>query len=240
MKKVIIIVSGGMDSVTLLHEVVKKHGAKNVFALSFAYGSRHMKKEIPMAQFNCKKLGVSHQIVDVRGVFKNFNSALLDKKDSEKIPEGHYEAANMKKTIVPFRNGILLSIAAGFAETNGAKILYYGAHAGDHFIYEDCRKEFVDAMSQAIKLGTMNAIEIKAPYWNDTKISILKKGKKLGVDYSKTWTCYNPKGNRQPCGRCGADMERVEAFLKNNLVDPLYTPKNWEKAVEYYESFRKN
>ena len=220
MKKVIIITSGGMDSVTLLHQVVKKHGKENVAALSFLYGSRHMEKEIPMAKFNCKKLGVKHRIIDVREVFKNFKSALLNHSDSEKIPEGHYAAANMKKTIVPFRNGILLSIAAGFAETEGAKILYYGAHAGDHDIYEDCRKEFVDAMSEAIELGTMNAIKVEAPYWNDNKITILKKGLKLGVNYAKTWTCYDPKGSKA-CGKCGACQERLEAFRENKLKDPL-------------------
>lgn len=219
-KKVIIITSGGMDSVTLLHDVVKKHGAENVSALSFLYGSKHMGKEIPMAKANCKKLGVKHRIIDVQQVFKNFKSALLAKKDSEEIPEGHYAASNMKKTIVPFRNGILLSIAAGFAETEDAKILYYGAHAGDHDIYEDCRKEFVDAMSEAIRIGTMNGIEVKAPYWNDTKITILKKGLKLGVDYAKTWTCYNPQGAKA-CGKCGACQERLEAFRKNKIEDPL-------------------
>jgi 7-cyano-7-deazaguanine synthase len=179
-----------------------------------------MKKEIPMAQFNCKKLGVSHQIVDVRGVFKNFKSALLNKRDSEKIPEGHYESSNMKKTVVPFRNGILLSIAAGFAESNSAKILYYGAHAGDHMIYPDCRKEFVDAMSKAFELGTMNKVVVRAPYRKDNKITILRKGLKLGVDYSKTWTCYSPFGNKS-CGKCGSCQERLEAFRLNKIEDPL-------------------
>lgn len=219
-KKAIIIVSGGMDSITLLHDMVKKHGKKNILAVSFQYGSKHMKKELPMAKENCEILEVEHRIIDVRNIFRNFKSALLDKKDSEPIPEGHYEALNMKKTIVPFRNGILLSIAAGMAETLGAKIIYYGAHSGDHFIYEDCRKEFVDAISSAVKLGTMNKIQIKAPYWNDNKITILKKGKKLGVDYSKTWTCYNPTFGKA-CGKCGACQERLEAFEKNGIKDPL-------------------
>lgn len=220
MKKVICIVSGGMDSVTMLHDAVKRFKPENVSALSFKYGSKHMNREIPMAKLNCRLLDVYHRVIDVRSVFKGFKSALLNHKDSEKIPEGHYEAANMKKTIVPFRNGILLSIAAGFAETEGASKILYGAHAGDHFIYEDCRKEFVDAMSEAIRLGTMNGIKIEAPYWNDNKASIIKKGLKLGVDYENTWTCYNPKGNKA-CGKCGSCQERLEAFQINKCADPL-------------------
>jgi len=220
MKKAIIIVSGGMDSVTLLYDVVKKHGKKNISAISFKYGSKHMNREIPMAEYNCKKLGVKHQVVNVKEVFKNFNSALLNKKDSEAIPQGHYASSNMKKTVVPFRNGILLSIAAGFAETNDAKIIYYGAHAGDHTIYEDCRKEFVDAISEAIKQGTSNKIVIRAPYWNMNKKGIIKRGVKLGVDYSKTWTCYDPR-RKKACGRCGSCHERLEAFKLNKMTDPL-------------------
>ncbi len=225
-KKGILIVSGGMDSITLLHDLVKSLGKENVLAVSFQYGSKHSRKEIACAIENCKKLGVEHMIVNAKNVFKNFESALLDKKGSEAIPEGHYEQENMKKTIVPFRNGILLSIAAGLAESRGAGTIYYGAHSGDHFIYEDCRKEFVDAMSQAIKLGTMNKIEIKAPYWNLNKISILKKGLKLEVDYKKTWTCYSPKGQKS-CGKCGSCQERLEAFRKNKIDDPLdYVTRN--------------
>lgn len=220
MKKSLIIVSGGMDSVTLLYDLVKKLGKENLMAVSFKYGSRHMKKEIACAIENCKILGVEHKLIDAKKIFEGFQSALLNKKDSEEVPEGYYAASNMKKTIVPFRNGILLSIAAGLAESNNVGTIYYGAHSGDHFIYEDCREEFVDAMSTAIKLGTMNKITIKAPYRALNKISILKKGLKLGVDYSKTWTCYSPKG-KKACGKCGACQERLEAFRKNKIEDPL-------------------
>ena len=218
--KRVIIVSGGMDSITLLHDIVKTFGNENVIAISFLYGSKHMEKEIPMAKYNCKKLKVKHYIVDLKDAFKSFKSALLNKKDSEKIPQGHYEDKNMIKTVVPFRNGILLSIAAGIAESEGAKMIYYGAHSGDHAIYPDCRQEFVDAISDAIKKGTYGKIQIKAPYENISKIGILKRGLKLGVDYSKTWTCYDPQ-NGKACGKCGACQERLEAFEKNNAIDPL-------------------
>lgn len=220
-KKYLIIVSGGMDSVTLLYDLVNKVGNKNVLAISYKYGSRHMNKEIPCAIYNCKKLKVEHKIIDIREVFNNFKSSLLDHKDSEAIPEGHYESKNMKKTIVPFRNGILLSIAAGIAETIKAKFIYYGAHGGDHAIYEDCRKEFVDSISQSIKLGTMNKIQIRAPYWNINKTGILKKGLKLKVDYSKTWTCYNPNKKGESCGLCGSCQERLTSWAELEKKDPL-------------------
>jgi 7-cyano-7-deazaguanine synthase len=218
--KSVVIVSGGMDSITLLHDLVKQYGKKNIEAISFLYGSRHMGKEIPMAKYNCEKLGVKHQVIDVRQAFKDFKSSLLNKKDSEKIPEGHYKAKTMKSTVVPFRNGILLSIAAGYADSVGAKVIFYGAHTGDHAIYPDCRTAFVKRISEAIQLGTYGRIGIKAPYEKISKIEILKKGIKLGVDYGKTWTCYNPTKGKA-CGKCGACQERLEAFKRNNVKDPL-------------------
>jgi len=218
--KVTIILSGGMDSVTLLHDIVKKHGAENVLAISFNYGSKHNVYELPMAMYQTSQLQVEHKIIDMVQVFANFNSALLDHKDSEAIPEGHYEEENMKKTVVPFRNGILLSIAVGLAESNEAEIVYYGAHAGDHAIYPDCRIEFVNAMNAAAQLGTFKNIQILAPYSEIDKVGILKRGIELGVDYASTHTCYNPS-LKGACGKCGSCQERLAAFKANRIEDPI-------------------
>jgi 7-cyano-7-deazaguanine synthase len=220
MKKKICIISGGMDSITLLHDVVKKEDRNMVIAITFLYGSKHSSKEQLCAIENTRILKVEHKIIDLRRIFNNFQSALLNHEDSEEIPEGHYENKNMIKTVVPNRNAILLAVAAGFAESLNANTVLYGAHSGDHEIYPDCRKEFIDAFSQAIKLGTYNKIQVEAPYWNMNKTSIIARGIELGVDYSKTWTCYNPQEG-QACGRCGSCQERLEAFKNNNLEDPL-------------------
>jgi 7-cyano-7-deazaguanine synthase len=220
-KKVICVLSGGADSTTLLYELVAYKGIENIYALSFNYNSKHNQRELPLASQSCTKLGVKHKIIDVKSIFENYNSALLNHRDSEPIPEGHYKDENMKKTVVPFRNGILLSIAVGFAESIGAKEIYYGAHAGDHQIYPDCRPKFIKAISKAAKFGTFNKIKIIAPYSRLNKTQIIKKGIEFGVDYKNTWTCYNPTSEGLPCEKCGACIEREEAFLKNKIKDPL-------------------
>ena len=220
MNKKIIILSGGLDSTTLMYRLVIMYGAENVSAISFNYGSKHNKIELEMAEKSCKKLEVSHKIFDLSPVFKNFNSALLDHEDSEEIPEGHYEDKSMKKTVVPFRNGILLAIAIGFAETEDSDEVYYGAHAGDHAIYPDCRKSFIKYMDKAGKKGTYNEVRIKAPFQNASKIDIVRIANAIDVDFSLTWTCYNPQDGK-PCDKCGSCQERAEAFKENNLIDPL-------------------
>ncbi len=224
MQKKLCICSGGMDSTTLLYELIKKYKAQNIKAITFLYGSNHMRQEVRAIKTTCSKLKVEHEIIDLRPIFKNFKSALL-KNDKEKIPYGHYEDKNMKKTVVPFRNGILLSIAVGIAESNNIKEIYYGAHAGDHAIYPDCRKNFIKAISNASGKGTYNNVKILAPYSNINKVGILKRGIKFGVDYSNTWTCYNPQrenhGKSKACGKCGSCRERLEAFKLNNIKDPL-------------------
>jgi len=232
MKKVIIIVSGGMDSITLLHEIADRYLPENILAISFNYGSKHNTMEIPMAIHNCAKLKIDHKIIDMVQVFSNFNSALLDKKDSEKIPKGHYEDSNMKKTVVSFRNGIFLSVATGVAETVGARQIYYGAHAGDFSIYPDCRPKFIEHMSKAALFGTYNQVKIAAPYWKFTKAEILKRGVKLDVDYSMTHTCYNPQ-NGIACGSCGSCIERCAAFIVNEIKDPIKYQRSWKNQIEY-------
>jgi 7-cyano-7-deazaguanine synthase len=219
MKKKVIIISGGMDSTTLLYDLVQQYGAENIRALSFDYGSKHNWIELPLAKKSCEKLGVEHEIINLREIFSHFTSTLL--QGGEAIPEGHYAQPNMKLTIVPNRNSILLSCAVGLAESIGGDKVFYGAHGGDHFIYEDCRPEFIKAFSAAEKLGTVNGIEIEAPYSDKNKITILTRGIELGVDYSLTHTCYAPNEKGESCGKCGACCERLEAFKLNNLTDPL-------------------
>jgi len=223
MKK-IIIASGGLDSTTLLYDLLKTNPKKDVIALSFDYGSNHARKELTAINKTCKKLGVKHHVINLKKVFKDFKSSLL----GGEIPEGHYKEDNMKSTVVPFRNGILLSIAVGYAESVDADCVYYGAHAGDHTIYPDTTIEFISAMNNAAHTGTWEGIKILAPYANLTKSDILDIGLKLGVDYSLTWTCY--KGQRLPCGKCGACIERNEAFYNKHKIDPLY--KNINKWIE--------
>ena len=211
MKDSIIIVSGGMDSVTLLYD----YKDRIALGVSFDYGSNHNAKEIPFARWHCEQLGIEHITIDLAFMPKYFKSSLLEGADA--IPEGHYADENMKSTVVPFRNGIMLSIAAGIAESRGLKYVMMANHGGDHTIYPDCRAEFVEAMSEATKAGTFPGIEILAPYTDITKADIAMRGKALGIDYSKTWSCY--KGGDVHCGKCGTCVERKEALRDAGIED---------------------
>lgn len=145
-----------------------------------------------------------------------FSSALL--RSGGEIPEGHYEADNMKQTVVPFRNAVFLSVACGFAESVGADALVIGAHGGDHAIYPDCREEFMAAMGEAMRLGTYAGVRLLRPFIALSKGGIAAEGDRLGVDFSRTWSCY--KGGAWHCGRCGTCVERREAFLEAGVADP--------------------
>lgn len=211
MKDSIIIVSGGMDSITLLYD--KKDTI--AMAISFDYGSKHNAKEIPFARMHCERLGIPHVVIPLEFMEKYFKSSLL--KGGEDIPEGHYADDNMKSTVVPFRNGIMLSIAAGMAESNGLTRVYMANHGGDHTIYPDCRPEFVAAMSDATTAGTYTKTRIEGPYTNITKGEIAAIGKALGIDYTETWSCY--KGGDVHCGKCGTCVERREALAYAGIKD---------------------
>ena len=204
MKDSVIIVSGGMDSITLLHDYI-----------SFDYGSNHNAKEIPFAELHCKRLGIKHITIPLEFMHKYFKSSLLEGADA--IPEGHYEDENMKSTVVPFRNGIMLAIAAGIAESNGLDHVMIANHGGDHAIYPDCRPEFISAMSSATSAGSYNGVTVIAPYTSITKGDIARKGKELGIDYTETWSCY--KGGDKHCGKCGTCVERKEALRDAGIED---------------------
>lgn len=200
-----------MDSITLLYDFKDRIA----LGVSFSYGSNHNAKEIPFAEYHCKLLGIPHIVIDLAFMPKYFRSSLLEGGDA--IPEGHYADDNMKSTVVPFRNGIMLSIAAGIAESHNLKYVMMANHGGDHAIYPDCRHTFVEAMSKATQEGTYPGIQILAPYTNITKADIAMKGKALGIDYTKTWSCY--KGGEHHCGKCGTCVERREALAAAGIAD---------------------
>ena len=206
-----IIYSGGLDSTTLLYEEQQRIA----LAITFDYGSNHAQREIACARHHCRLLGIEHLIVDLSFFKGNILSSLT--AGANAIPDGNYDDGNMHSTVVPFRNGIMLSIAAGIAESRGLKYVMMANHGGDHTIYPDCRAEFVEAMSEATKAGTFPGIEILAPYTNITKADIARKGKELGIDYSKTWSCY--KGEDVHCGKCGTCVERKEALRDAGIED---------------------
>ncbi len=210
MKDSVIVLSGGMDSTTLLHE----RKDQIALAVTFDYGSKHNAREIECARKNCEMLGIEHIVIPLEFMGKYFKSSLLI--GGEEIPEGHYADENMKSTVVPFRNGIMLSIAAGLAESRGLKKVMLANHGGDHAIYPDCRPGFVDAMSEAIKQGTYDGITIDAPYTNITKSDIARIGKRIGVDYNLTYSCY--KGGEKHCGKCGTCVERMEALRDAGII----------------------
>ena len=211
MKDSLLILSGGMDSTTLLYE----YQNDIALAVSFDYGSNHNADEIPFAEYHCKKLEIKHVTIKLDFFKQYFRSSLLEGADA--IPEGTYADENMKSTVVPFRNGIMLSVAAGMAETAGLKHVMMANHSGDHAIYPDCRPQFADAMSRAIEAGTYEGITLLTPYTNISKADIARKGKLLGVDYSKTWSCY--KGGKVHCGRCATCIERKEALRLAGIED---------------------
>ncbi len=210
-KDALIVVSGGMDSITLLYDM------KDCIALglSFDYGSNHNAREIPFAEKHCRRLGIPHTTIRLDFMHELFKSSLLEGADA--IPEGHYTDVNMKSTVVPFRNGIMLAIAAGIAESNGLSQVLIANHSGDHAIYPDCRPGFIEAMDAVTQAGTYAGIRVVAPYTNMTKADIAGRGKSLGIDYSETWSCY--KGGDIHCGRCGTCVERREAMAAAGIVD---------------------
>lgn len=211
MKDSIIVVSGGMDSITLLYD----YKDRIALAVSFDYGSNHNAKELPLAEMHCKRLGIPHITIPLMFMKDYFKSSLLE--SAEAIPEGNYDEENMKSTVVPFRNGIMLSVACGLAETHHLKHVMMANHSGDHTIYPDCRPGFVSSMSAAMQAGTYDGVDIVAPYTNITKADIARIGKRLGIDYSETWSCY--KGGEHHCGKCGTCRERREALAEAGIDD---------------------
>lgn len=213
-RKVVVLLSGGTDSVTALHWAKQHHDI--VTAVSFDYGSKHNARELPLAGWHCNEAGIPHEVVDLRFMDQLFDSDLL--KSGGEIPEGHYAESNMMQTVVPFRNGIMLAVACGLAESRNAEALVIAAHAGDHAIYPDCREPFMQAMASAMAEGTYAKVDLLRPFIGLHKVDIVTLGSGLGVDFGKTWSCY--KGNDLQCGACGTCVERREAFVLAGIADP--------------------
>ena len=202
--KALLIYSGGLDSTTLLYE----YRDCIALAVSFDYGSKHNAREIAYAKLHFNRLGIKHMILPLDFIGKYFRSDLLI--GGGEIPEGSYDDGNMRSTVVPFRNGIMLAVAAGLAESYGLDTLLIANHSGDHAIYPDCRPEFIAAFDQAVRAGTYEGIRVVSPYCDITKRDIALRGHALGIDYAETWSCY--KGGERHCGKCGTCTERMEAL----------------------------
>ncbi len=232
----VMILSGGLDSTTLLWYLCSK-GAE-VHALTFNYGQRHS-REIEHAKKvveAAKKAGfnLTHRVVDISSISHLISSGALT--GEEEVPHGFYTDERQKVTVVPNRNMIMLSIAAGYAVKLGEREVYYAAHRSDYAIYPDCRKEFVKALDAAIYLATLfTPVELKAPFVDMTKAEVVSLGLKLKVPYELTWSCY--EGGERPCLKCGTCLERTEAFLLNEVRDPLLSDEEWKKAVEEYRKY---
>jgi 7-cyano-7-deazaguanine synthase len=214
--KVVVLLSGGMDSVTALHHALERHPV--LAALSFDYGSKHNARELSCAHRHANRAGVPHHVLDLDFIDRHFRSDLL--QSGGDIPDGHYAESNMQRTVVPFRNGIMLAIACGFAESAGADGLVIAAHSGDHAIYPDCREPFMESMAAAMRHGTYAGIQLLRPFIAMDKAAIARRGAELGVDFATTWSCY--KGGELHCGTCGTCVERREAFALANLPDPTH------------------
>ncbi len=209
-KEYLLVLSGGMDSVTMLYDYRERIAA----AVTFQYGSNHNRREAHYARLNCERLGIEWIQIDLTFMASHFSSSLLEGADA--IPEGSYDDENMKSTVVPFRNGIMLAVAAGLAESRGLAGVMIANHSGDHAIYPDCRPEFIRSMGAAIADGTYEHLELFAPYTSLSKGEIARRGKELGVDYSLTYSCY--KGGEKHCGKCGTCVERAEALRYAGIV----------------------
>ncbi len=229
MKNTLLILSGGMDSTVALYEYMDEIG----LAVTFNYGSKHNDEEIKRAILSCAKLGINHRVVNLEKAFRYFESDLL--KTGGDIPEGHYADENMKHTVVPFRNGIMLSIATGLAESHGLSKVMLASHAGDHTVYPDCRPEFNKAMGEAMEAGTSNQVKLSAPFKYRTKEELAYIGEECDIEWADTYSCY--KGGKVHCGRCSTCVERIWALrhVKDNTqyLDTEYAETLLRKRGEW-------
>lgn len=212
---IVLSLSGGMDSTTLLAHFLAQ--GEKVFPVQFVYGSKHNRYELEAVDLIMKHYGLSAPVIDLTQAFKAIQSNLL--KSGGDIPEGHYEASSMSKTVVPGRNSIFISFLTGVAESIGAEKVAIGVHSGDHHIYPDCRMRYIDAMDSAMRLASDGKVKLIAPFLQFDKSDIIRDGMVLKVPYGLTRTCY--KDQPIACGKCGSCQERLEAFAKNRIEDPL-------------------
>lgn len=211
---VVAVYSGGMDSTVMLFRM-RELGIDIKGALSVNYGQKHS-KELDVAAEYCRELGIAHEVADLSGLQGLFGKSSLTNA-AEAVPEGHYEEDQMKSTVVPNRNMILLAVATSWAISLGAEAVAYAAHGGDHAIYPDCREEFAGALDKAIRLCDWSEVSLYRPFVTSSKADIAAMGTRLGAGLERTWSCY--KGGAQHCGRCGTCVERREAFHLAGVAD---------------------
>ena len=225
--KTILILSGGMDSTVLLYHLLSI--GHEVRALGINYGQRHV-RELECAAEICKEVGVEFRVADLTAL-KPLMGGSSQTDDSVPVPEGHYEEASMKKTVVPFRNGLMLSVAAAWAISTKSNHIAFAAHAGDHAVYPDCREEFASAFNTTLLLGDWHQASLIRPFVTKTKADIVQIGQSLQVPFEKTHTCY--AGTKVACGRCGTCCERISSFAHVGAVDPLQYKDGWKKSVDW-------
>ncbi|WP_337270112.1 7-cyano-7-deazaguanine synthase QueC [Oryzifoliimicrobium ureilyticus] len=230
--KTVVVCSGGLDSVSLAHRIAADHDL--VLLLSFNYGQRHV-RELDYAAACAARLGVPHEVIDMRNIGNRLTgSALTDDVD---VPDGHYAEETMKSTVVPNRNAIMLTIAFGIAAARKADNVAIAVHGGDHFIYPDCRPDFIDAFQamQNRALDGYASVRLLAPYVNQTKADIVADGARHHTPFAETWSCY--KGGQHHCGRCGTCVERREAFHLAGVEDPTEyeDPDFWKAVTEDFD-----
>lgn len=224
--KTVLILSGGMDSATLLWYL--RDRGDDVRCLSIDYGQRH-RRELECAKELCTIIGVEHRVADLTAL-RPFLAGSSQTDNAVAVPHGHYAAENMKLTVVPFRNGLMLSVAAAWAISTRSDAIIYGAHAGDHAIYPDCRPEFVAAFGSAVKLGDWHQVNLMSPFIDLTKAKIVALGARLHVPWEKTYSCY--QGDMVHCGRCGTCCERLMAFAEAGVQDGVaYLDTDYYKTL---------
>ncbi|MQQ09708.1 7-cyano-7-deazaguanine synthase QueC [Epibacterium sp. SM1979] len=227
--KTIVVCSGGMDSVALAHVVAQEHELTRL--VSFDYGQRH-RKELDYAARAATRLGVPHDVIDMRGIGAALTGSALT--DDIGVPDGHYAEETMKVTVVPNRNAIMLTIAFGIAAANGDDAVATAVHGGDHFIYPDCRPAFTEAFNtmQAAALDGYANVQLFTPFVHKSKADIATAGTAVNTPFAETWSCY--KGGTHHCGRCGTCVERREAFHLAGLPDPTAyeDPDFWRTATD--------
>lgn len=218
MLKYAISLSGGLDSAVLLGVLRHTIPGQEIFGVIYNYGSKHNDRENQAANAIAKHYEISSMTIDLKGMIDPFNNSTLI-SPAKDIPQGHYAAEPMRQTVVPGRNLIFISILAGIAQSSGMNSIYIGVHAGDHYIYPDCRPDFLEQVRKTVTLSSEGTVELKAPFVYMNKADIVARGVEINVPFHLTWTCY--KGGCKACGVCGSCQERLEAFRLNGMEDPI-------------------
>jgi 7-cyano-7-deazaguanine synthase len=226
--KSIVVCSGGLDSVVLAHKTAAEE--ELLALLSFDYGQRH-KKELHFARECAERLGVPHLLLDISCLGRLLSGSALT--DQVAVPDGHYAEETMKSTVVPNRNAVMLAMAFAVGASRGAEAVAVAVHGGDHFIYADCRPEFIEAFQhmEDLALAGVAALSLRTPFVHAGKADIVTVGARLAVPFERTWSCY--RGGELHCGRCGTCVERLEAFALAEVADPTAYEDSefWRQAV---------